>query len=139
MRSHALSCSPFALGSDSTPIRRLVEPFHTNQTPRGAIPRAFPTVRPCPGVRWLRARRLDEPRWPSSPSRAVLMARLPDGHSRLIFLRPPSPASSYAYYFESMLEEIARACSDTRIRPSLTLVLTGPSGQIGDLGITAFY
>ncbi len=27
-----------------------------------------------------------------------------------------------------LLEEIARACSDTRIRPSLTLVLTRPSG-----------
>ncbi len=38
-----------------------------------------------------------------------------------------------------MLEEIARASTDTRIRPSLTLVLTGPRGQIGGLGVTAFY
>ncbi len=38
-----------------------------------------------------------------------------------------------------MLEEIARACSDTRIRPSLMLVLTGPNGQIGGLEVTAFY
>ncbi len=37
-----------------------------------------------------------------------------------------------------MLEEIARTCSDTRIRPSVTLVLTGPNGQIGGLGVTAF-
>ncbi len=38
-----------------------------------------------------------------------------------------------------VLEEIARACSDTRIRPSLTLVLTGPNGQINGLEVTAFY
>ncbi len=39
-----------------------------------------------------------------------------------------------------LLEEIARACPDTRIRPSFTLVLTGPSGGIGGfLGVTAFY
>ena len=39
-----------------------------------------------------------------------------------------------------VLEEIARACPDTRIRPSFTLVLTGPSGRIGGfLGVTAFY
>ncbi len=28
--------------------------------------------------------------------------------------------------------------SDMRIRPSLTLVLTGPDGRIGGLGVTAF-
>jgi hypothetical protein len=39
-----------------------------------------------------------------------------------------------------LLEEIARACPDTQIRPSFTLVLTGPSGRIGGfLGVTAFY
>ena len=39
-----------------------------------------------------------------------------------------------------LLEEIARACPDTRIRPSFTLVLTGPCGRIGGfLGVTAFY
>ncbi len=40
---------------------------------------------------------------------------------------------------EPVLEEIARTCSDTRIPPLLTLVLTGPNGQIGGLGVTAFY
>ncbi len=38
-----------------------------------------------------------------------------------------------------MLEEIAWTCSDTRIRPLLTIVLTGPNGRIGGLGVTAFY
>ncbi len=69
--------APHALGSDSTPIQRLVEQFHANQTPCGAIPHAFPTVCPRPGARWLCAKCLDGPRWPSSPSLAVLMARLP--------------------------------------------------------------
>jgi hypothetical protein len=40
---------------------------------------------------------------------------------------------------EVVLEEIARACSDTQIRPSLTLVLTGPKGRIGGLKVTAYY
>ncbi len=40
---------------------------------------------------------------------------------------------------QCVLEEIARACTNTRIRPSLTLVLTGPRGRIGGLGVTAFY
>jgi hypothetical protein len=39
----------------------------------------------------------------------------------------------------AVLEEIARTCSDTRICPSLMLVLTGPNGQIGSLVVTAFY
>jgi hypothetical protein len=40
---------------------------------------------------------------------------------------------------DCLLEEIALACSDTRIRPSLTLVLTGPNGRIGGLEVTALY
>ncbi len=70
-------------------------------------------------------------------SRVVLMARLTRRALSLDFL---ALASSYVYYFESVLEEIARAYPDTRIRPSFTLVLTGPSGRIGGfLGVTAFY
>jgi hypothetical protein len=38
-----------------------------------------------------------------------------------------------------LLEEFAWTCSDTRIRPSLTLVLTGPNGRIGGLKVTAYY
>ena len=59
--------APRASGSDSTLIRRLVERFHADPAACGSIPRAFPTVRPRPGVRWLRAERLDGPRWPSLP------------------------------------------------------------------------
>jgi hypothetical protein len=37
-----------------------------------------------------------------------------------------------------LLEEIARAYPDTQIRPSFTLVWTGPNGQINGLGVTVF-
>ncbi len=83
--------APRALGSDSTPIQRLGEQFHANPTPCGAIPSAFPMVRPRPGARWLCAKRLDEPRWPPSPSLAVLMARLPRRTLLLDFLPPAFP------------------------------------------------
>ncbi len=83
--------APRALGSDSTPFRRLVEQFYANPTPCGVIPRAFPMVRPRPGARWLRAKCLDGPRWPSSPSLAVLMARLPRRILLLDFLAPAFP------------------------------------------------
>jgi hypothetical protein len=89
-----LACSylaPRALGSNSTPIQRLVERFHANAMACGVIPRAFPMVRPRPGVRWLRAKCLDGPRWPSSPSLAVLMARLPRRTLSLDFLAPAFP------------------------------------------------
>ena len=53
---------------------------------------------------------------------------------------PRHDADITSQVFESVLEEIARAYPDTRIRPSLTLVLTGPSGRIGGfLGVTAFF
>jgi hypothetical protein len=83
--------APRALGSDSTPIQRLVEQFHAGLTPCGAIPRAFPMVRPRPGARWLREKCLDGPRWPSLPSLAVLMARLPRQTLSLDFLAPAFP------------------------------------------------
>ena len=56
----------------------------------------------------------------------------------LDFLRPPSPPSSQAYNFESVLEEITRAYPNTRIRPSFTLVWTGPNSQINGLGVAVF-
>ncbi len=39
----------------------------------------------------------------------------------------------------TVLEEIAWACSDMQICPSLMLVLTKPNGRIGGLEVTAFY
>ncbi len=62
----------------------------------------------------------------------------PDVLFRLIFLCRPSLASSHAYNFESVLEEIARAYPDTQIRQSFMLVWTGPNGRIDGLGVTVF-
>ncbi len=67
------------------------------------------------------------------------MARLTRRALSLDFLAPAFPGELVRDNFESVLEEIARTCSDTRIRPLLTLVLTGPNVRIGGLGVTAFY
>jgi hypothetical protein len=66
--------------------------------------------------------------WPVSARRTL----------SLDFLRPPSPPSSQAYNFESVLEEITWAYPNTRIRPSFTLVWTGPNSQINGLGVAVF-
>ena len=62
----------------------------------------------------------------------------PDGLSRLIFCTQLRRRARTLFYFESMLEEIAQAYPNTRIRPSFTLVWTGPNSQIDGLGVTVF-
>ncbi len=79
-------------------------------------------------------------RWCQMASRVVLMARLTGRALSLDFLAPAFPGELVGVLFRERVGGNRSACPDTRIRPSFTLVLTGPSGRIGGFfGVTAFY
>jgi hypothetical protein len=93
LRQALVRAELFVPPSSLAPISRPV--------PWGAIPCQSDTLwsdstrisdgSPAPWFRWLHVKRLDGPRWPSLPSLAVLIARLPRWTLSLDFLAPAFP------------------------------------------------